>query len=270
MDAIAKTAYYCCGVRAADAASAKPICGDHLAQRFMSAEARDVFKAFAGLSAPNRSNATRHRIIDDWVKARLETNPHLRIVLIGAGFDTRAFRLQGGRWLELDQPPLIALKTATLPASEAANPLERIAIDFASEKLSDKLAPYAEGGETVVILEGVSMYLDQQALAATLGATRQAFPNHTLMCDLMTRRFSESYGKAIRKIIANLGGGFATLVDDPATAVAAIGYRQVERVSMVERAVELGALGIPRWILNTFLKSLRDGYCAYRFEALPG
>ena len=68
MDPIAKTAYYCCGVRMLDAQSADPICGDHLAERFMDAAARDLFRPFECFRAPNRSNAARHRIIDDLLK----------------------------------------------------------------------------------------------------------------------------------------------------------------------------------------------------------
>src|SRR5512132_36733 len=110
MDPIAKTAYYCCGVRAEDARSARPICGDHLAERFMDAEARAVFERFRSFRGPNASNAARHRAIDDILRERLRGQPDLPVVLLGAGFDTRAFRLAGGRWFELDQPALIERK----------------------------------------------------------------------------------------------------------------------------------------------------------------
>ena len=98
MDAIARTAYYCCGVRAQDAASAQPLCGDMYAQRFMTEEGREIFSRFEDLKNPNRSNATRARIIDDWLRQRLAADPRQRIILLGAGFDSRAFRLSGGRW----------------------------------------------------------------------------------------------------------------------------------------------------------------------------
>ncbi len=87
---------------------ARPICGDQFAERFMDAEARALFKRFKKFRGPNASNAARHRIIDDWLRHRLSDQPKLRIVLLGAGFDTRAFRLiaislrllQRGRVLE--------------------------------------------------------------------------------------------------------------------------------------------------------------------------
>jgi methyltransferase (TIGR00027 family) len=265
VDPIAKTAYYCCGVRAADAASPRPICGDQFAQRFMNDEARAVFAGFTTMTAPNASNATRARIIDDWLRQRLLATPGQRVIVLGAGFDTRAFRLAGGRWTEFDQPAIIQRKNEVLPAAEAPNPLERVAIDFARESLADRLAPLA-GEVPVVVLEGVSMYLAQPELRATLATLHRAFPRHTLICDLMTATFRRRWGKPIDQRIRALGGSFADLVDDPAATIASCGYREVERVSMVGRARELGALKIPGFVLATFLRSLRDGFTAHVFE----
>jgi methyltransferase (TIGR00027 family) len=266
MDGVAKTAYYCCGVRAADAATPHPICGDTLAQRFMDDDGKAISAKFAELKPANASNIARARIIDDWLREKLRATPQQRVILLGAGFDTRAYRLQGGRWTELDQPALIALKNGKLPVSEAPNPLERIAIDFAKESLVEKLKPFA--GETpIVVMEGVSMYLSPPQLRATLGTLRQSFPKHTLICDLMAARFSRRYGGPISKVIESLGGRFAEHLDDPAKFVRDAGYRELARVSMVNRARELGAFKIPGFMLNLFLRTLRDGFCAYQFEA---
>jgi methyltransferase (TIGR00027 family) len=266
MDGVAKTAYYCCGARAADAERAKPVCGDQFAKAFMTPEGQAVFSRFAGMTAPNQSNVTRARIIDDWLKERLATAPDLRVILLGAGFDTRAFRLDGGRWVELDQPPIIAEKNARLPAEQAKNPLQRLAIDFASERLADKLEGF-RGEVPVVVLEGVSMYLPQDALKQTLATLQSVFPRHTLICDLMSATFRRKYGGDIHREIEKLGGSFAPLTDNPAAALTAAGYREAARVSMVGRARELGALKIPRILLATFLRPLRDGYTAHVFEA---
>ena len=270
MDPIAKTAYYCCGVRAADAERANPICGDHLAHRFMNAEARAIFARFSGFKNPNGSNVTRHRIIDDWLRERLSATPDLRVVLLGAGFDTRAFRLRGGRWTELDQPETIAVKEAKLPIEEAPNPLRRVAIDFAVESLADKLAPWEGESPAVVVMEGVNVYLSDAERRRTLGILVKTFPGHVLICDLMTARFVRRYSVGIRRRIEELGGRFAEPADDPTRTFVEAGYRPLVHVSIIERARELGAISVPGWLLNTLLRSLRDGYQAYIFEARHG
>lgn len=94
---VSKTAYYCCGVRALDAAASHTVCGDQFAERFMTSDAWALFEPFRGLRAPNVSNVARHRLIDDLLRARLARRPETAVVIVGAGFDTRAFRLPGGR-----------------------------------------------------------------------------------------------------------------------------------------------------------------------------
>ena len=267
MDPIAKTAYYCCGVRMLDARSRNPVCNDHLAERFMDQEALSLFRPFERFRGPNASNAARHRLIDDLLRQRLAANPALRILLLGAGLDTRAFRLQGGQWLEIDQPALIALKERVLPASDAPNPLQRISIDFARESIRDKLAPRCDpSAETVVVMEGVSMYLEAAQLADTTRALRALLGRHSLYCDLMTKSFAQRYGKGLRAEIAALGGNFAELMDEPAAFMTAQGYRHLRQTSIPGRAVEHGSVKIPRWLFNTLLRSLRDGYRLHEFE----
>lgn len=267
MDPIAKTAYYCCGARALDARSARPVCGDQLAERFMDDEAKAVFQRFARFKGPNTSNAARHRIVDDLLRERLQAQPDLPVVLLGAGFDTRAFRLQGGRWIEFDQPSLIALKEQKLPAAQAPNPLQRVAIDFAKDSLADKLAPWAGTRSAVVVMEGVSMYLRPEQLRNTAQTLQRLLPGHRLLCDLMSRRFERRYSGGLRREIQQLGGDFAPAQDDPAAFVESLGYRRVAEHSIAGRAVEHGSVPIPRWLFNSLLRSLRDGYKVFAFDA---
>jgi methyltransferase (TIGR00027 family) len=255
-------------VRAEDARSARPICGDDLAERFMDAEARAVFERFRSFRGPNASNAARHRAIDDILRERLRGQPDLAVVLLGAGLDTRAFRLAGGRWFELDQPALIERKEAKLPSGGAPNPLRRIAIDFAHESLADKLASLPHIAAPIVVMEGVSMYLQPDELNSTLRTLREVFSVHTLVCDLMTRTFARRYGSALPRRIEELGGRFAALVDDPASLVTSAGYGLVASRSIAGAAVDYGAPFPPRWLLNTLLRSLRDGYRIYIFDAI--
>ena len=268
MDGVARTAYYCLGVRAADARAAKPICGDTYAARFMDAEAETVFALFKDEAAPNASNAVRARIFDDWLRERLAADPATRVILLGAGFDTRAFRLSGGDWVELDHPALMALKEQKLPAHEAKNPLTRSGIDFAVDSLAEKLEPWRGGRPTIVVMEGVTAYLSIAQFTQTLMVLQDAFPRHTLMCDLTTATFASRYSGPIREKIASLGATFAPPSEDPARDVIACGYRQAARLSIIGQAAKLGAVRIPGFMLNLFLRPLRDGYCAYQFETV--
>jgi hypothetical protein len=69
--------------------------------------------------------------------------------------------------------------------------------------------------------------------------------------------------------ICTASGDFAPALDDPAAMVAALGYRQRAMWSIVGSAAEAGALHVPRWLLNSLLRTLRDGYRVHAFEAMP-
>lgn len=266
---VSKTAYYCCGVRALDAGVSHSVCGDQYAERFMTPEAWAMFEPFRGLRNPNASNVARHRMIDDLLRDRLARHPETGVVVIGAGFDTRAFRLQGGRWVELDEPALIALKDAFLPAREAPNPLTRVAITFDREPLGDALSPFRHLSEPMVVLEGVLPYLSATEVTELVQTIRNAFLHPTLICDLTTRGFARSYAGKIGKHLRALGAPYGRLEREPLELIEAAGFQLRSRESIFARAVALGTMSIPRWVLATVLRSLRDGYTIATFEPSP-
>jgi methyltransferase (TIGR00027 family) len=257
---VARTAFYCCVLRADDAASARPVCGDAYAARFFDENIRRDMEPAVRLKAPNRSNVARHRLIDDLVRDQLVRDPHTRIILLGAGFDTRAFRFTGGRYFELDDPQLLAYKEARLPARDAPNPLTRIPVTFATTPAEDFLRPLAGDDQAMVVLEGVSMYLSDAALADLASALTRALPRATLVCDLMSQRFSETYSRKLRTALSALGAEFGQRSRPASEPFLRAGYRPRHRYSIVERARQAGTMPIPRWILGTLLRELRDGY----------
>jgi methyltransferase (TIGR00027 family) len=263
---VARTAFYCCAIRADDAASARPVCGDSYAARFVDETVRRELEPALRLFGPTRSNVARHRLIDDIVRDQLVREPQTRIVLVGAGFDTRAFRLSGGQYVELDDPQLLAYKEARLPAAEAPNPLTRIPVSFATTTAAQFLDPLAGDDSALVILEGVSMYLADDLLDALAAALIRTLPKATLVCDLMSSRFAETHGRKLRTLLSAMGAEFGTRREHPSESFLRAGYRPRRRYSIVERARQAGTVRIPRWVLATFLRELRDGYQVWVFE----
>ena len=145
MNTVSNTAYYCCGIRMLDANKTESICNDIYAERFMDEKGREIFEPFISEKMPNISNISRCRLIDDYLKDELQKNPHLNLVTIGAGFDTRPFRITGGNWYEIDEPQIIEYKNSKLPVEECVNPLRRISINFAEESLLEKLSDVISG-----------------------------------------------------------------------------------------------------------------------------
>jgi methyltransferase (TIGR00027 family) len=251
-----------------DAASNKPVCGDVYAKVFMNEEGLRIHEKFKDEVNPNISNIARHRVIDDLLREEIAANPNVRVVIIGAGFDSRAYRLEGATWIELDEPQVIAYKNERLPVSESKNRLQRVAIDFSTESLEVKLAPFSGPGPTVVVIEGVFMYLEQETIRQLLQTLHRIFPKHKLICDLMTRKFFEKYGRTIHEKLTGMGATFKFTADNPEELFVENGYRRIACFSIVEKAAEYQSKRFARIIARTFFRILTRGYAIYVF-ALP-
>ena len=245
----------------------KPVCGDVYARRFMNEDGLKILEKFKDETRPNTSNVARHRIIDDILRKELAANPDLCIVIIGAGFDSRAYRLNGGTWVELDEPQVIAYKNERLPAAEATNELHRIAIDFSTDSVEEKLSAFAGRRPVVVVIEGVFMYLDEDTIKQLLQTLHRLFPQHKLVCDLMNRSFFEKYGRTIHEKLTGMGASFKFTADNPEEIFVQNGYRRIAVLSIVAKSVEYQANRIAQFLLKTVFRTLARGYAIYVFEA---
>ena len=243
------------------------MCGDTFAKVFMNEDGLRILETFKDETSPNASNVARHRIIDDLLRRELLSNPDVSILIVGAGFDSRAYRLNGGTWVELDEPQVITYKNDRLPVSQCQNELHRIPIDFAADSLEEKLSLIARRTPVVVVIEGVFMYLEEEAIKQVLQTLHRLFPRHKLICDLMSRSFFEKYGRTIHEKLTGLGATFRFTADNPEDVFVKSGYERVGRISIVEKSMEFESRTILRILLKTLLRTLARGYSIYVFES---
>ena len=111
------------------------------------------------------------KIFQDAAKNGLE-----QVVILGAGFDSRAYRfgdmLPGVRFFELDHPPTAGQKQKTIQDIFGKVPahVTFVPIDFKTWNIGDALfnAGYDPHKNTCFIWAGVSMYLTKEAVDQTL------------------------------------------------------------------------------------------------------
>jgi methyltransferase (TIGR00027 family) len=124
---------------------------------------------------PRPSGVVRTRAIDDAVREAL-VGGCSQLVLLGAGYDTRAYRLPEAadvETFEVDHPVTQAAKRAVLERALAA-PSRRVhlvPVDFEHDSLAKALdnAGLQRAVQTCVVWEGVFSYLTIDAIDATLG-----------------------------------------------------------------------------------------------------
>jgi methyltransferase (TIGR00027 family) len=116
----------------------------------------------------------RTRLIDDYVASAV-ANGIQQIVLLGAGFDSRAYRIAGAervRFFEVDHPNTSRVKKAhiTRVLEALPNHVNYVAVDFQRDQLPESLqnAGFNAHERTLFVWEGVSNYLTEDAVRSTL------------------------------------------------------------------------------------------------------
>jgi len=111
----------------------------------------------------------RSRFIDDLLTRALLAGTIKTVVNLGAGLDTRPWRLDlpaGLRWIEVDFDDMLEYKAERLRSGQPRCTLERIAADLSVPQDRERVFRAVGDASALMITEGLLMYLPRQALTA--------------------------------------------------------------------------------------------------------
>ncbi|GAP12995.1 methyltransferase [Longilinea arvoryzae] len=193
--------------------SSKPaparICYDPYARQFVPAWMYHVLgffirSGYAELRGPgvNGFLAARERYIDDVLSGFIAAGIQ-QLVILGAGFDSRAYRFDlSGRvkTFEVDHPATQADKLEKVRRIFGSVPahVTYVAVDFNTQSLADRLlsAGFDPARTSLFIWQGVSMYLTPAAVDATLDfVVRNSAPGSAIVFDYLYREALEEAGR---------------------------------------------------------------------------
>jgi methyltransferase (TIGR00027 family) len=194
LNAVGKTALSVARVRARESQRPDRLFNDPFAEAFVAASepmapaegSPEDPDAAAGRRARAFHVVIRTRFYDEYLLAAGTAGCH-QVVVLGAGLDTRAFRLPWGddvRLFELDQPALLAFKFSVL-VEQGAVPrcnLTAVPVDLRQDWSADLLAAgYDPERRTAWLAEGLLVYLDAAEATRLLEAvTARAGPGDRL------------------------------------------------------------------------------------------
>ncbi|HTE50481.1 MAG TPA: SAM-dependent methyltransferase [Kofleriaceae bacterium] len=195
--------------------------------------------------------ALRTAYLDSHV-AHLIADGARQVVLLGAGFDTRAARLArpGVRFFEVDHPLTQAEKRARLAVLSGypAGASEMVSCDFESgQDFAEQLvaAGFDPGAPAVVLWEGVMAYLSEEAVRGTLSRVAQALhPDSPIYFDYVGRRLAEAdrikpADHAARDEVSRMGEPIRFGINDPLPLLHECGFRHVRAISFDQIALSL-------------------------------
>lgn len=166
----------------------------------------------------------RTRFIDELLERALR-NGATQVVILGAGFDSRAHRfaelLEGRRVIEIDYASTQEYKKDRLAMALGKVPghVTYAPIDFTVDSLAGVLrqAGHRPNEKTVFICEGVSMYVPEEGVRETLRTVATSAPGSSLLLEYMNRtgiEFSQNYPMGVVKNAIDWGEPFVFGVPD--------------------------------------------------------
>jgi len=169
--------------KALDADLPNPILGDRYAKEIVERIDYDWTKtAIAARNSPSVTTRTAH--FDTWAQQFLAVHARAVVLHLGCGLDSRYFRLHPGpevEWYDIDYPEVADLCTQLYPVRDHYHVVAASVTDPAW------LAEMPNDRPTLMIGEGLTMYLSEQDGVALLRRVVDRFPCGELQFDAFNR-----------------------------------------------------------------------------------
>ncbi|HBL66811.1 MAG TPA: methyltransferase [Achromobacter sp.] len=122
--------------------------------------------------------------LDAWVREFLAAHPDATVLHLGCGLDSRVFRVDpspGVGWFDVDYPDVIALRRAVYP--------DRPGCELLGTSLAelDWLARIPTDKPTLVVAEGLLLYLHEAQVLNLLRVITTQFPSGEIVFDAYSR-----------------------------------------------------------------------------------
>jgi methyltransferase (TIGR00027 family) len=225
LDPIATTSRVTAAMRAAESDRPDRLFSDP----FAAALAGDRGRGLAARMAAGDTIAVRTRYLDDHLRTAVGADVG-QVVLVAAGMDTRAWRLDlpaETAVFELDRPDLLALKAHLLDGARTRARRVPVPADLTADWPADlRAAGHDPARPTCWIVEGILQYLPENAVHALFAAISAASaPGSHLLADFVgAPLLTDPAAQPLLDAMRALGSPWLFGTDDPEALIAPLGW----------------------------------------------
>ena len=251
MQGASKTALMVCAYRARASRWERPLFVDRWAEALAGDEGARIAADFdRHWPAMELWLTLRVAYLDGLVDLAVDRLGVRQVVLLGAGYDTRAARLPraGVRWFEVDHPDTQAAKRARLAALPGypVDAATYAACDFEREDPVERLVAsgLAPGEPALVLWEGVVPYLTEAAVRATATRLARGLDRRSLVAfDMVGKKLAAGEGlserdRQTRGFVDDLAEPVRYGADHVTPLLAGCGFRWVRTVTFDDLALQ--------------------------------
>jgi len=225
-DQVSHTSLLTAAARAAESARGERLFADPFAAA-LAGRGGESLLAEVGPETAVPSIAIRTRFFDDAVRASVARGVR-QIVLLGAGLDTRAYRLdlpRAVRWFEVDRGPVLDHKRAVLAAAQPTVQRAEVPGDACAPEAFAALhaAGLARDAPALWVAEGLLCFLSPDEVRALFAHVRESSPAGEVLFDVPSLACVEARGDFARAGGALHRRGLCFGTDDPAGLARSMG-----------------------------------------------
>jgi methyltransferase (TIGR00027 family) len=203
------------------------------------------------------SIVTRTYIIDQYINELLKEGIDT-VLNLGAGLDTRPYRMQlpqSLKWIEVDYPHMIELKSSKLASEKPNCQLERVSLDLGDESKRRALFEDVNTGskKVLILTEGVTPYLSEEQVESLAKDLRGQMNFEFWLTDYFAPQIMKYMNTAKRKREMK-NAPFKFNPQDYYGFFAHAGWKAHETRYITETSIALGR-GVPGpWWANLLIK----------------
>ena len=151
----------------------------------------------------------RSFVIDSWLLEKLSKNPDAVVLHIGCGLDSRIERVSApySKWYDVDFNDVIEVRKNYYSETEKYKMLG------ASAEETEWIDSLEDAKKAFVVMEGISMYLSENAISLLFDAIGRKFPEAEIIMDVYTKAAVKA--SKIKNPINEVGAKALFGVDDP-------------------------------------------------------
>lgn len=194
LEGVSETALLTLNARAQEARRPEPLIVDPMAIKLVDSIDYD----FAKFGRPRQDIALRARLFDTQAASYLTTHPRATVVALAEGLQTSFWRLDAAipngqfRWLTVDLPEIIDVRTRLLPSDGRVSMRAQSALDYSWMDSIDM-----KGG-VFITAEGLLMYLQPEQAMGLITQCAKRFPGGRMIFDLPPAWVSRVSRRGIR------------------------------------------------------------------------
>lgn len=128
------------------------------------------------------SMGMRSAVFDRWTRQQMQLHPDAVVLHVGCGMDSRCIRVgkQGQQWFDVDFPEVIQERKRYFAETENYRMVESDVRD------PQWLSQIPAGKTAIIVMEGISMYLEMTELRAALQLWKNHFSEVRILMDCYT------------------------------------------------------------------------------------